>query len=73
MQKMFQPQKHGENMNEFKWNLEKFLQHYGITMEDIEKAMLNGVYRKGKWLLEFRKDVNEIYVWKSPDSCKLEQ
>ena len=60
-------------MNEFKWNLQKFQNHYGITKEDIEKAMLNGVYRKGKWLLEFRKDVNEIFVWKNPDSCLLKE
>ena len=49
-------------MNEFKWNLQKFQNHYGITKEDIEKAMLNGVYRKGKWLLEFRKESGEIFV-----------
>jgi len=60
-------------MSEFKWVLEKFLDHYGLTREDIEKAMLNGVYRKGKWLLEFRKESGEIYVWKNPDSCKLEE
>jgi len=60
-------------MNEYEWVLQRFLQHYGITVEDIEKAMVNGVYRKGKWLLEFRKELNEIFVWKSPDSCKLEQ
>ena len=60
-------------MDEFKWNLQKFQNYYGITKEDIEKAMLNGVYRKGKWLLEFRKELNEIFVWKNPDSCKLEQ
>jgi hypothetical protein len=60
-------------MTEEKWTLEKFLNHYGISMKDIEKTMLNGVYRKGKWLLEFRKESNEIFVWKNPDSCKLEE
>jgi hypothetical protein len=52
--------------------LEKFMKHYGITKEDVEKTLLNGVYQKGQWLLQFRKDTNEIYVWKNPDSCKME-
>ena len=60
-------------MSNFKWTLQKFLDHYGLTVEDVEKAKFFVVYRKGKWLLEFRKESGEIYVWKSPDSCKLEE
>jgi hypothetical protein len=35
--------------------LEKFMQHYGITKEDVEKTLLNGVYQKGTMVVAVQK------------------
>ena len=51
--------------------LENFLKHYGLTKEDIEIAQRKGVYQKGKWLLVFDHDKNEVQLWKNPDSISL--
>ena len=58
-------------MDESSLTLEKFLQHYGITMEDVERAKMNGIYQKGRWLLVYNPETNKITLWKNPDSCIL--
>jgi len=55
----------------YKWTLEKFMKHYGVTLKDIEEAKAKGIHQRGRWLIKYDKENNEITIHRLIDNIKL--